>query len=188
MKIIANLVKVGNVIKFKDKLLQVLSTNTIKPGKGGAYIQLEMRDLKNGSKLNERLRTSENIEKVTVNEKVVTYLFLENEIITVMDNSSYEQITIDVNLLTGNENFLEDGMQLFLDIIDGEIASVKFPKSLKVKIKNADAVVKGQTASSSFKNAITSKDVKILVPQHIKEGDEIIINSENLEYIEKSRD
>tara|TARA_B100000029_G_scaffold478404_1_gene524438 strand:+ start:193 stop:759 length:567 start_codon:yes stop_codon:yes gene_type:complete len=188
MKIIANLIKVGNVIKFKDKLLQVLNTNTIKPGKGGAYIQLEMRDLKNGSKLNERLRTSENVEKVSVNEKIVTYLFLANNLITVMDNSTYEQITIDENLLRADKNFLEDGMQLFLDIIDGEIASIRYPKSLKVEIKTADAVVKGQTASSSFKNAITTKDIKILVPQHIKEGDKIVINSESLEYIEKSRD
>ncbi len=188
MKIIANLVKVGNVIKFKDKLLQVLNTNTIKPGKGGAYIQLEMRDLKNGSKLNERLRTSENVEKVIVSEKVVTYLYLQNNLVTVMDNSSYEQISVNESLLVGEKNLLEDGIQLVLDIIDGDIASIKFPKSLKVEIKSADAVVKGQTASSSFKTAVTTKDIKILVPQHIKEGDKIMINSENLEYIEKSRD
>ena len=105
-----------------------------------------------------------------------------------MDNSTYEQITIDENLLRADKNFLEDGMQLVLDIIDGEIASIRYPKSLKVEIKTADAVVKGQTASSSFKNAVTTKDIKILVPQHIKEGDKIVINSESLEYIEKSRD
>ena len=115
MKIIANLVKVGNVIKFKDKLLQVLNTNTIKPGKGGAYIQLEMRDLKNGSKLNERLRTSENVEKVIVSEKVVTYLYLQNNLVTVMDNSSYEQISVNESLLVGEKNLLEDGIQLVLD-------------------------------------------------------------------------
>ena len=181
MKMIANLIKVGNVIKYKDKTLQVMNTNTIKPGKGGAFIQLEMRDLKSGSKVNERLRTSENVEKLNVNEVSVTFLFSENNMITVMNNENYEQITLNEELLNGNKNFLEDGVQLFLDIM-------RFPKTITVEVREADAVVKGQTASSSFKNAITTKDIKILVPAHIKEGDKIVINTESLEYLEKSRD
>ena len=188
MKMIANLIKVGNVIKYKDKTFQVMSTNTIKPGKGGAFIQLEMRDLNSGSKVNERLRTSENIEKLNVNEVNVTYLFTEGNMITVMNNENYEQLTLDDKLLNGNKNFLEDGIQLCLDIIGDEIVGIKLPKSTTVEIKEADAVVKGQTASSSFKNAITTNNIKILVPQHIKEGDKIVINTENLEYLEKSRD
>ena len=188
MKIIANLLKVGNVIKFKGKLLQILNTNTIKPGKGGAFIQLEMRDLKSGSKINERLRTSENIEKANTSEIKVTFLFLENNQLTVMNNTNYEQTQINKNLLTGDINLLEDGIQLFLDLIDDEIVNIRFPKSLIVKIKDADAVVKGQTASSSFKNATTTNNIKILVPPHINEGDSVVINSENLEYIEKSKD
>ena len=188
MKMIANLVKTGNVIKYKDRVFQVMNTNTIKPGKGGAFIQLEMRDLKSGSKVNERLRTSENIEKLNVNEINVTYLFSENNMITVMNNENYEQLTLNDNLLSGNKNFLEDGIQLSLNIIGEEIIGIRLPKTITVEIKEADAVVKGQTASSSFKNAITSKNIKLLVPQHIKEGDKIIINTENLEYLEKSRD
>ena len=188
MKMIANLIKVGNVIKYKDKTLQVMSTNTIKPGKGGAFIQLEMRDLKSGSKVNERLRTSENVEKLNVNEVSVTFLFSENNMITVMNNENYEQITLNEELLNGNKNFLEDGVQLFLDIIAEEIVGIRLPKTITVEVREADAVVKGQTASSSFKNAITTKDIKILVPAHIKEGDKIVINTESLEYLEKSRD
>ena len=188
MKMIANLIKVGNVIKYKDRVFQVMGTNTIKPGKGGAFIQLEMRDLKSGSKVNERLRTSENIEKLNVNEVNVTYLFSEDNMITVMNNENYEQLTLSDNLLGGNKNFLEDGLQLYLDIIAEEIVGIRLPKTVTVEIKQADAVVKGQTASSSFKNAITTKNIKVLVPQHIKEGDKIIINTENLEYLEKSRD
>ena len=165
-----------------------MGTNTIKPGKGGAFIQLEMRDLKSGSKVNERLRTSENIEKLNVNEVNVTYLFSEDNMITVMNNENYEQLTLSDDLLGGNKNFLEDGLQLYLDIIAEEIVGIRLPKTVTVEIKQADAVVKGQTASSSFKNAITTKNIKVLVPQHIKEGDKIIINTENLEYLEKSRD
>ena len=188
MKMIANLIKVGNVIKYKDRVFQVMGTNTIKPGKGGAFIQLEMRDLKSGSKVNERLITSENIEKLNVNEVNVTYLFSEDNMITVMNNENYEQLTLSDDLLGGNKNFLEDGLQLYLDIIAEEIVGIRLPKTVTVEIKQADAVVKGQTASSSFKNAITTKNIKVLVPQHIKEGDKIIINTENLEYLEKSRD
>ena len=188
MKMIANLIKVGNVIKYKDRVFQVMGTNTIKPGKGGAFIQLEMRDLKSGSKVNERLRTSENIEKLNVNEVNVTYLFSEDNMITVMNNENYEQLTLSDDLLGGNKNFLEDGLQLYLDIIAEEIVGIRLPKTVTVEIKQADAVVKGQTASSSFKNALTTKNIKVLVPQHIKEGDKIIINTENLEYLEKSRD
>ncbi|MEC8265611.1 MAG: elongation factor P [Pseudomonadota bacterium] len=188
MKMIANLIKVGNVIKYKDKTFQILGTNTIKPGKGGAFIQLEMRDLKSGSKVNERLRTSENIEKLNVNEISVTYLFSENNMITLMNNENYEQVTLNDTLLSGDKKFLEDGLQLHLDTIEDEIVGIRLPKTVTVEIKVADAVVKGQTASSSFKNAFTTKDIKILVPQHIKEGDKIVINTENLEYLEKSRD
>ena len=108
--------------------------------------------------------------------------------ITVMNNENYEQITLNDDLFDGNKNFLEDGIQLFLDTIADEIVGIRLPKSITVLIKEADAVVKGQTASSSFKNAVTTKGIKVLVPAHIKVGDKIIINSENLEYIEKSRD
>ena len=187
MKIIANLIKVGNVLEHKGKKFHVLNTNTIKPGKGGAYIQVEMRDIKSGVKINERFRTSENIEKLSVNEISVTFLFIDDNFITVMNNESFEQSSLDKTLLIGNDDFLSDGMQLTVEIIGDEIVNIKLPKSITVEVKTADAVVKGQTASSSFKNSITTKNIKILVPPHIKEGDKIIINTENFEYLEKAK-
>ena len=187
MKIIANLIKVGNVLEHKGKKFHVLNTNTIKPGKGGAYIQVEMRDIKNGAKVNERFRTSENIEKLSVNEMSVTFLFINDNFITIMNNENFEQSSLDKSLLSGNEDFLTDGMQLIVDIIGEEIVNIKLPKSITVEVKTADAVVKGQTASSSFKNATTTKNIKILVPPHIKEGDKIIINTDNYEYLEKAK-
>ena len=188
MKISANLIKTGNVIKHKDKLLNVLSTSIIKPGKGGAFIQVEMKDIKTGNKTNERWRTSEYVEKVAINEMIVSFLFSENESITVMDNQNYEQFNIKKELLGNSARLLEEGMQLNIEKVDEEIVNIKLPKNLKVEIQMADAVVKGQTASSSFKTAITTKDIKVLVPQHIKEGDRILVNSETLEYVEKAKD
>ena len=105
-----------------------------------------------------------------------------------MNNENYEQMTCESKLVEGKEKLLEDGMKLSLEIVDEVITNVKFPKNIKVEIKYADAVVKRQTASSSFKNATTTNDLKILVPPHIKEGDKIFISSENLNYVEKAKE
>ena len=187
MKINANLIKVGNVLHHKDKMMEVLNTSVIKPGKGGAYIQVEMKDMKSGTKFNERWRTSDSVEKVSVNEIQVTFLYIENDSFTVMNNHNFEQMTYPSKLVEGKEKLLEDGMNITLEMVNEEVSTVKFPKNIKVEIKTADAVVKGQTASSSFKNATTSNDIKILVPPHIKEGDKIVINTDNYEYVEKAK-
>ncbi len=188
MKIIANLIKVGNILRHREKLLEVLNTSIIKPGKGGAFIQVEMKDIKSGIKFNERWRTSENVEKITVEELEATFLFIENEMLTLMNNQNFEQISCSIKLISGKEKLLEDGIKLTLIMVDEKITNIKFPKNIKVEIKNADGVVKGQTASSSYKNAITTNDIKILVPPHIKEGEKIFINSEDFSYVEKAKD
>jgi elongation factor P len=104
-----------------------------------------------------------------------------------MNNENYEQFQLDISILKERENLLEDGMQLTCVLVDGKIINIRFPKSIEVKLVYADAVVKGQTASTSFKNATTQNGIKVLVPPHIKEGDKILINTENLEYLEKSK-
>lgn len=187
MKIIANLIRVGNIIKYQEKIYQVLNTNTIKPGKGGAFIQVEMRNLLTGVKTHERWRTSENIEKLNTEEIECTYLFKDSESLTLMNKENFEQFQYDIKNLGNKILLLEDGMTLIADYIDNKIINIKFPKSVKIKIESADAVVKGQTASTSFKNAETDNGLRVLVPPHIKPGDKIIINSENFEYIEKSK-
>ena len=187
MKVNANLLRNGNVIKHQNKMLQVMNTNIIKPGKGGAYIQVEMRDLVSGLKTNERWRTSENIEKLSTEEIKSTYLFKDSEKVTLMNSTNYEQFELEVEIFKDKIVLLEDGMQLICETVDGKVINVKFPKSIEVIIEYADAVVKGQTASTSFKNAVTNKGLKILVPPHIKQNDKILINSENFEYLEKSK-
>ncbi len=188
MKINANLLKVGHVLRHNNKLLQVLNTNIIKPGKGGAYIQVEMRDLKSGSKVNERWRTSDDVEKIAVNELLATFLYIENDQIMLMNNENFEQFSVNKSIVGEKVKLLEDGMHLTAEIIGDEIINLHLPKQIKVEVKDADAVVKGQTASSSFKNATTTNEIKILVPQHVKIGDKVILNSENLEYVEKAKD
>ena len=188
MKINANLIKAGNILNHKNRLLQVLNTNIIKPGKGGAFIQVEMKDIKDGTKFNERWRTSENVEKASVNEIEATFLFKDSEKFTIMDNNNFEQTTCSNQLIDHVKlSLLEEGMKLKLVVVEEEIVNVNLPKNIRVKILTADPVVKGQTASSSYKNAETTKNIKLLVPPHIKENDEIIINSENLEYVEKAK-
>lgn len=187
MKINANLLNTGNIIKHKGKAFKVLKTNIIKPGKGGAYIQVEMRDLISGLKTNERWRTAENIEKLSTEEIKTTFLFLEKDKITLMNNENFEQISVNLELVKDKKLLLEDGMQLSIELIDEEVIEIKFPKSVEVTIDYADSVVKGQTASTSFKNATSSKGLKLLVPPHIKQNDKILINSEDFSYVEKSK-
>ncbi len=187
MKIKANLLNNGNVIRHENKFLQVIGTNIIKPGKGGAFIQVEMRDLITGIKTNERWRTSDNLEKLNTEELKCTFLFLSEDKITFMNNDNYEQFEIDKTLIGEKEVLLEDGMLLTADVVDNKIIGMRFPKTIEVIIDYADAVVKGQTASTSYKNASTKKGLKLLVPPHIKEGDRIIIHSDNMEYVEKAK-
>ena len=187
MKVNANLLRNGNVIRHQNKMLQIMNTKIIKPGKGGAYIQVEMRDVETGIKTNERWRTSESVEKLVTVEIKSTFLFLTNEVITLMNNQTYEQFEVDVKILKDKVKLINDGMQLTCEIVDQQIVNIKLPKNIEVIVDYADAVVKGQTASTSYKNATTEKGIKILVPPHIKQGDKIIINTENLEYVEKSK-
>ena len=187
MKVNANLLRNGNVIRHQNKMLQIMNTNIIKPGKGGAYIQVEMRDVETGIKTNERWRTSESVEKLVTVEIKSTFLFLTNEVITLMNNQTYEQFEVDVKILKDKVKLINDGMQLTCEIVDQQIVNIKLPKNIEVIVDYADAVVKGQTASTSYKNATTEKGIKILVPPHIKQGDKIIISTENLEYVEKSK-
>ena len=187
MKINANLIRAGNIIKYEEKMYQVLETSTIKPGKGGAYVQVEMRDIVSGLKNHERWRSSESIEKLNSEEIPATYLFSDENSIMVMRDDDYEQIEIDKSLINEKFCLLSDGMKLLIEFVDEKIVGLKLPKNLEVIIEEADAVIKGQTSSSSYKPAVTTKGVKVLVPPHIKQGDKIIIQSENLEYVEKSK-
>ena len=187
MKINANLIRVGNIIKHQGKMFIILNTSIIKPGKGGAFIQVEMRDIISKNKTNDRFRTSDSLEKLATEEISSTFLFADDKNLTFMRDDDFEQLEIEKSTLENKFELLNDGMKVTLEYVDGKIINIKLPKTVEIKIETADAVVKGQTASSSYKPAITDKGLKVLVPPHIKQGDKIIIQSENFEYVEKAK-
>ncbi len=188
MKIQANTIRPGNVIEHADKQWTVLKTEMLLPGKGNAFIQVEMRDVKSGNKTNERFRTSESVEKLMVEEKEATYLFADDDQITFMDSESYEQFTVEKDQIGDAAAFLQDGMTVTADLIDGDIAGVRLPQHVTVEVVEADPVVKGQTASSSYKPSVVENGVRVMVPPHIEAGTRIVVNTEDASYVERAKD
>ena len=185
MKIIANLIKVGNVIKFKDKTFQVLNTNTIKPGKGGAFIQVEMRDIKVDQKLMRDLEHLKTLKKFQL-QKCKQHFVTENNMITLMNNENYEQFTLSSELQIWKYRCPRRWYEVVSRVNRRKNGWCKTSK-ISQGFNSRCRCRRRQTASSSFKNATTTNNLKILVPQHIKSGDKII-NSENFEYIEKAKE
>lgn len=182
-------IKVGNLIKYKNSLYRVVSTEHVKPGKGGAFVQAELKDIKSGTKLNERFRSDQTLEKAIFESKPAQFLYMSGDDLEVMnmDPDSYEQITIPKNLLSGPVEFLEENMELMLDYADGEIVSVALPQKVRVKIQETQQYVKGQTAKPSFKEAILTNGAKVKVPDFIESGEEIIVSTETLTYVERAK-
>ena len=146
-----------------------------------------MRDIQTKNKTNIRFRTSDSIEKLNTQEVKSTYLFASDDNLTFMRDDNFEQVEIPKLILEDKLKLLNDGMKVTLEYVNEKIVNIRLPKTLEIFIESADAVVKGQTASSSFKPAITDRGLKVLVPPHIKQGDKVIVHSENLEYVEKSK-
>ncbi len=187
MKISANDIRVGNIIEVNGKDLVVLKTAHTQPGKGGAYIQVEAKNISNNSKENHRFRSSEHIEKVRLDEEKHQYLYTEGEMMVVMNLETFEQKFIDISLLKNNPLMLQESIELTVESKDGEVISASLPPSMIFSVKEADAVVKGQTATSSYKPAILDNGVKIMVPQFIETGDKIVVDTQELKYIERSK-
>ena len=187
MKVNGNTIKPGNVIEHKNGLWVAVKTSHVKPGKGGAFAQLELRNLKDGTKLNERFRSSENIEKVILEEVPHVFLYKENENLIFMNNNTFEQISINKNMIGDQSAFLQDGMDIIINTYNNEVVSVNMPDSCIEEVVEADAVIKGQTVSSSFKPAILSNGIKVMVPGHIEVGSKIVVRPSDSSYIEKAK-
>lgn len=188
MKIQAINIRPGNVIEHGGKQCSVLKINILQPGKGGAFVQVEMRDVKSGLKSNERYRTQETVEKLIVDEKEATYLYAEDELITLMDSETYEQFAVNRDMVGEPGRFLQDGMVMTVNLIEGSPVAVRMPQHVSVEVIEADAVVKGQTASSSYKPAIVDNGVRVMVPPHIETGTRIVVNTEDGSYVERAKD
>ena len=188
MKINANDLKIGNIIQHNNSLWKVAKLSHTQPGKGGAYIQAELKNISNQSKLNERFRSSESLEKIRAEEIDHQFLFRSGEHFTFMNNQTYEQIVMNISQVNENTaKFLEDGMEVSIEFYDEKPMNVNPPENLTVQIAETEAVVKGQTASSSYKPALLTNGVRVTVPPHIETGDKIRINTFELTYIEKAK-
>jgi elongation factor P len=187
MKINANLIRVGNIIEHNSRQWAVLKTQIVQPGKGGAFITVEMRDIRTGTKTNERWRTADTVEKCNVEEKDCTFLFADGEALTFMDQENFEQFNLSKEVLGESAAFLQDGMQVAVDFIEGSPVSVALPEKVVMLVVEADPVVKGQTASSSYKPAKLENGLKILVPPFIAEGEKIVVNTGDCSYVERAK-
>ena len=186
MKITAIEIKPGMIIEHRNDYWNVLKTQHVKPGKGGAFNQIELKSVIKGTKLNERFRSSENVEKAEVDEKKFNFLYSDDKSSYFMDNVSYEQISMSKDLIGDKVRLLKENVEVIISLLDEKPLSIELPKNIDCIVESTDAVVKGQTAASSYKPAKLDNGLTISVPPFIESGDKIIIDSRNLEYVKKN--
>ena len=186
MKINGNAIKIGNVIEHKGGLWRAVKTEHTQPGKGGAYLQVELRNLRDGSKLNERFRASENVERVRLEQKSYQYLYGDDDTITFMNMEDYEQIGLNRDLVGDQEVYLQDGMVVEIEFNDEEPLGVQVPEKVTLEVTETEPVVKGQTAANSYKPAVLENGVRVTVPPFIDIGDKIVVNTLAGEYVERA--
>ena len=189
MKVPVNSIRAGNVIEYNGKLWVAAKVQHISPGKGGAFVAIEAKALREGNKLQERFRSGETIEHVHIDERECTYLFKDDNGFTFMDKENYEQMTVGADVLDPDQSrWLQDGMEVLLEMWEERPISVQLPEQVEATIVEADAVVKGQTASSSYKPAVLENGVRVMVPPHVGAGTRIVVNTETGEYMERAKD
>ncbi|MDX1401207.1 MAG: elongation factor P [Kiloniellales bacterium] len=188
MKINGNAIRPGNVVEHKGRLWRAMRIQHTQPGKGGAYLQVELRDIRDGTKLNERFRASESVERVRLDQRDFQYLYAEGEMLTFMDNETYDQVTVNRDLVGDPVVFLQDGMTVTIESYEGDPIAVILPDTVAMEVVEADAVVKGQTASSSYKPAVLENGARILVPPHIEAGTRVVVNTADGSYSERAKD
>ena len=188
MKIDGNQIKIGNILEINNKLWRVTKTQHTQPGKGGAYLQAEMKELKEGTKMNERFRSSESVERAILDEKETQYLYSDDNKFYFMDNISFEQIEIGVDIISKDQSkFLKENENVTIQFYESQPVAILLPDHVSFKVIEADAVVKGQTATSSYKPALLERGIKTSVPPFIEVGDIIIISTHDSGYIEKTK-
>ena len=185
MKILGNEIKPGMIIEHKDDLWSVLKTQHVKPGKGGAFTQVELKSIKRETKLNERFRSSDSIERAILDEKKFNFLYEDENNCHFMDQTNFEQIIINKSLLGEKSKLLKESMEVSIQFYEDQALSVDLPTSVDLIIATTDAAIKGQTVSSSYKSATLENGINIMVPPFINTGDKIVLDTRTLEYIKK---
>ena len=185
MKISGNEIKPGMLLEHKNDLWEVLKTQHVKPGKGGAFNQVEMKSLNKQTKLNERFRSSDRVERANLDEIKLSFLFEDERYYYFMNQKTFEQTEVSKKIIGEKGKLLSENLEVIISFYNENPISVELPKQINCKIKTTDATIKGQTVSSSYKPAILENNLNIQVPPFIESGDEVIIDSKTLEYIKK---
>ena len=187
MKQLAGAIRIGWVIEYKGKPWTITKSMHIKPGKGGAFMQVEMKSVEEGTKTNERFRTEDTVEKLMVEEKDCQFLFEDGTGLTVMDSVTFDQFTLPADILGDSRPFMTDGMAVIISFIDGKPISVELPLQVVCEVTETEPVVKGQTAASSYKPAILDNGVRVMVPPFIGVGDKIVVGTAEANYVERAK-
>ena len=185
-KINGNEIRPGNVLEHDGGLWAAVKVNHVKPGKGGAFAQVELKNLRDGRKLNERFRSEDKVEQVRLEQKDQQFLYENDGRLVFMDAETFEQIEVDAELLGDRRPFLQDGMTATLEYYGDEALSVQLPQKVKCKIVETEPVVKGQTAANSYKPAILDNGVRIMVPPFVGQDENIVVHTELMEYSERA--
>ena len=187
MKINANSIRSGYILEYNGKLYIVSKTpEHTMPGKGGAFMQVEMKDINTGTKINERFRSNEYVTKAHVDQKEYQFLYLD-DFINLMDSETFEQIQIDKSILGNKVNYLKENMKIKVDFHETNPINIELPPTVVLTITETEPVVKGQTASGSYKPALLDNDMRITVPQFVNIGDKVVINTETDAYVERAK-
>jgi len=188
MKVTAITLRKGNVLDYNGKLMIVTGYEIMQPGKGASVIQVEMRDIRSGNKDNVRFRTQETVERVRLDQSEFQYLFNDGETYTFMNTESYEQVAVSSELVGDPAVFLQDGMMVTIETFEGEPLGVQLPDSVTLEVTEAEPVIKGQTATTSYKPAVLENGARVMVPLHIDVGTRIVVKTEDASYVERAKD
>ena len=188
MKIQGNEIRPGNIVEHKGELWQAVKIQHTQPGKGGAYLQVELKGLTTGTKLNERFRSSGSVEKVRLDRRPYQVLFSDDDTLSLMDNESYEQIQVPRDMAGDAMRFLQDGMTVQVESYEGRTLKVDLPETVVLAISETEPTLKGQTASSSFKPAILENGVRVMVPPFVAVGERIAVNTADGTYARRAED
>ncbi|MDE3027929.1 MAG: elongation factor P [Paracoccaceae bacterium] len=188
MKVIASSLRKGNVVELDNRLYVVLTATNFHPGKGTPTTQIDMRRISDGVKVSERWRTTEQVERAHVDEREYDFLYEDGEGFHFMEPATYEQVTVSPDVVGDQKVFLTDGIKVFLKTYQGVAIAIELPAKLTVEIAETEPVVKGQTASSSYKPATCTNGIRVMVPPHIGAGTRIIISTEDNSYVERAKD
>ncbi|TFF27321.1 elongation factor P [Jiella endophytica] len=186
MKINGNEIRPGNVIEHNGGLWVAVKTAHVKPGKGGAFAQVELKNLIDNTKLNERFRAAETVERVRLEQKDYQFLYAEGEMLVFMDTETFEQLELQQDFVGERSAFLQDGMQVTVESYEDRPIGIKLPDQVVLQIVEADPVVKGQTAASSYKPAVMENGVRVMVPPFIEAGEKILVDTNEITYLRRA--